>query len=610
MKQIIGTFLRISFAAYCIFGITNASGDTIQAATASRSAIPGAAYQSEKETFVGQECITGTVVQQGTQRSAFSFEQSLNEQQASALMGLSAGGRARFGAVEASASARFLKNSTSSKLSVSAIWISDYLLPNKKLTAPTLTAIGTAVRDHDKRWAETCGDQYVDEIVYGARLFFSIRVDFASEEQKQAFEAEFALSGPLYSANTKLEDASKRFSRDTKITITATQFGGDVSKITALFDSSERGQSSFTECTLGNFEGCAKVIGAALRYVTNTDSGFPSQLSESSKPGAAILEYRTAHYSAANIYPVNYPYLDDANKAARSRLHDAFEKYLTLTVVADRLLSIRLNEPMRAKILSERNKSDRNIAAILASSRVCYETPLKCVESVHSMQLTEIDQGVFSLPPFPHASYRLLTVEKGIWSRQESVTSMQSCEMGKRDASSIVALAICLPQLKNENPFRSVDIVSTVLYLEGIGLEKATFYFEGVDLGGVALRPSSSVPSEKRGPGFAAIVTSSNRTNPGWVDFDIESFVQKLMNKDHPDADGIFYIVVTDVFGRSARYDVEYVKWQSREFDSPKGKIRQLASWERVNRAWAPDSGEGLTLVRPEPALRSSSPSN
>ncbi|MBZ0144621.1 MAG: hypothetical protein K8F56_13675 [Rhodocyclaceae bacterium] len=579
----------------------NAFGATIQGATANRSAILGGAYQSERENFVGQECMTGTAVTQGTQRSTFSFEQALSEQQASSLMGMSAGGRARFGAIEASASARFVKNSVSNRLSVSAIWMSDYLLPNRKLTAPSLTAVGEAVRQHDERWAQTCGDEYVDEIVYGARLFFTLRVDFASEEQKQAFEAEFSLSGPLYSASAKFEDASRKFSRDTRITVTAAQFGGDVSKLTDLFDATAEGEAGFHECTLGNFEGCAKVIAGAVRYATDVNSGFPSQLGVTAQPGPAILEYRTAPYSAAGIYPVNYPYLNEANAQARERLHYEFEKYLSFAVVADRLLAIKLNQPIRARIAAERDKTYQNIASILASSQVCYETPLNCFDSVKKLSLTVIDELAFLLPDFPRASFRILTVGKGVWAREESVAAMRACDYESVDIQSDVPIPECLPRLSS-SPISAADTVSTVLYLEGSGLATATFFFEDVELGRVSLTSADHLNHEKVGPEWAAVVTSSNRQNPGWIDFDIRKSIRTLMNDQHPNADGIFFIVVEDVFGRRARFDVIYLRWQSRETDTPAGKVRKVVSWESRGRAWA-EGTDGIALVNPSTAL-------
>jgi hypothetical protein len=79
----------------------------IQASTANRTSVVGGGYQSEKQLLVGQ-CLTCRPQTTATTTSTFNFAQSLKEQQASSELGLGAGGRARFGAVEVSASASFM----------------------------------------------------------------------------------------------------------------------------------------------------------------------------------------------------------------------------------------------------------------------------------------------------------------------------------------------------------------------------------------------------------------------------------------------------------------------------------------------------------------------
>jgi hypothetical protein len=250
----------------------------INAISARRVAVLGSAYRHDREDFPGEACITGDSTPAGTTTSNFTFQNSISENQATKELGLEAGGRSRIDVVEVSASATFLQNSVSSAYSVSSIWISDYVLPTDKLTNRQFTPIGEALKDNFERWPITCGDEAVIEITRGAKLFFSIRVDFRSREQKQAFEGKFSISGPLASANATLRQATSEFSRDTQVTISAFQQGGDVSKVTALFNNGAQGATNFVQCTLGNFEQCATVVGAALSYATDTTNGFPSKL--------------------------------------------------------------------------------------------------------------------------------------------------------------------------------------------------------------------------------------------------------------------------------------------------------------------------------------------
>src|SRR5262245_47109329 len=85
------------------------------------------AFRSEQGHFLGGACITGERGSAGFSRSSFNFDQSLDEHLAADQLGISAGGRAQYGAITASASARFMRSAASSAYSVSAVWMSDYL---------------------------------------------------------------------------------------------------------------------------------------------------------------------------------------------------------------------------------------------------------------------------------------------------------------------------------------------------------------------------------------------------------------------------------------------------------------------------------------------------
>jgi hypothetical protein len=570
-----------SLFGFAVLSTVQAEGETISASTASRTAILGSAYQSEKQSFAGQACVSGEEVSTGPSLATFSFDQSLTETQAADQLGLSVGGRARFGVVEASASARFMENAVSSKYSVSAVWLSDYRTQSKKLSKVDLTAIGKSVRENDDRWAETCGDQYVDEISFGAKLFFSIRVDFSSEEQKKQFEAEFGLSGPLYSASSKLETASRRFSRNSKITVSAWQIGGDVSKITGFFPNSADARTGFVECTLGDLSKCGSTIAGALIYATAVDTGFPSQLQPGATPGPAPVSYTTASYAAAGIYPKNYPYLTQVNAQARSELHALFEKQFSLQILAHRLIRLGASQDKFALMQKVKDKIDANISHILDASKVCYNTPATCRDAVNSLQIASISEEVFVLPPLPTGSIRLMTTGKGIWSRQDSILYMDPHfipESAKKDwelcrnsaaakaagvncGKNMVVVRNSRHRLTNLGSELRDQGVSIVLYVQGVALSEAALRFENKTLRSIPLGSKNDF-AEKAGADFAVVVIASNRKNPGWVDFDRQASRLRIQASEGVmEGDGIFYVAIKDDFGRETRFDIEYQKW-------------------------------------------------
>ena len=505
------------------------------------------------------------------------------QQQARKELGFGAGGRASFGIAEASFSARFARSATSSALSVSSVWLSEYRLPSDTLVNPKHSEIGQAVGTNDERWRETCGDRYVNEITRGAKLFVSVRIDFSSEQAKEDFQTKFQLSGPLYSANADLKTASDEFSQDARVRVSAFQIGGDVSKLTAVFGDTTENRASFVQCSLGDFVRCASVVEAVLAYAADTAQGFPSQIAPDSTPGAAPLFYRTSDYTAAAIYPAEYPGLAEAVRLARRSLETSFNREFEREILAERLLAYDLGSDNRRDLAAQREIVQTNIVSMLAASKTCYDTPTACVAATESMELLPVDDTVFILPPLPTADYRILTTRYGLWSREESTAAINADppepyvdtswfpifppppppppghDHGFRSLKQ-VAYPYPLPPMNVKPTAKPVGEASTVLYIRGQALTEAVLYFENNRVQTIPLQPDVGSFPEKTGDGFALVVVETTRSNPGWLDIDIDAEINKL-SKEMPRADGVFYLLVGDDFGRQIRYDIKYVSW-------------------------------------------------
>lgn len=372
----------------------------------------GAAYQSDKESLLGGNCLNNSnVVHIGEAHSSFSFQENLSEKQLQSQLGFSAGAKVSYGVMDYSASASFLKNAMSTGLSVAASWESDYLFPADSLQVSfsDRNATGNAVFSNGN-WPETCGDQFVKEITRGARLFFSINIEFKSAEEKKAFQGKFSVSGPLAEVTGSLQDASKEFSRNTKVTVAAYQVGGDVSKITDIFAQTEDGRSGFVQCQLGKFEDCSKVISHALKYATDTTSGFPSQLKLDALPGPAVLGFKTVSYKALGIYIPNYPQLTAETLRMREKISEAFQDQYKLSVNVGRLLNGKNLGDRLARLQTANGQIEDNLTLLLSLAKVCYETPIQCVSNAKSpgnwieatgqINLKLIDKNTFIAPSF------------------------------------------------------------------------------------------------------------------------------------------------------------------------------------------------------------------
>ncbi|MGO8369093.1 hypothetical protein ACC808_11715 [Rhizobium ruizarguesonis] len=563
----------------------------VSAATASHAAITGDAYDSDRQIFVGQSCIKGHEVKVGATSSTLNFDQHLNEAQVASQLGFAAGGRAQYGAVTASAEARFFRSVKSNDYSVSAVWESEYRLPTTRLIDPSLTVIGSAVSGDDIKWRETCGDQYVTEIERGARLFFSIRIEFSSKERREEFETKFAISGPLYSASASLNTASQQFSRDAKVTISALQTGGDVSKLTALFPDTDGAKAGFVACTLGDFQKCSEVIQAALHYAADTKNGFSSQLTDEALPNSVL--YKTTSYGSAGIFPKWSSAVNQEVVRSRSTIQAEFERSFNLQGLIGALLLASPPQDKRDLIVAEQKKNDRNIAAIVAVAQTCYDNPIECPSAASRLQLENIDSTVLALPPLATGSFRLMTTNRNVWRREDSVQLMTDPTVWdaahtRCDSGGFFGCAYSNFQRDSEilEYFWKPGIgASIVLYIEGTSLREATVFFEGRQIKVIPLSDPGRAKDGRYTDDHAILVIDTNRGNPGWMDIDLQNLTLDL-TKDMPSADGIFYVVIRDGFGREKRFDIVYEEWRSWVDNGNANKTLRFANVVIKNRWW------------------------
>jgi hypothetical protein len=600
--------------AACIIFSQPASSSEIVAATSSRTADPASAYDSEHQEFVGQACLQKKYHPTGNEKASGQLQLLNSETATDDQLGFSAGGHARFGVVSASAEARFSREARSNAFSVSATWVSEYKLLSYKVDSDSgLNQIGKDVQNDPTRWKKTCGDEYVDEIVRGARLFFSIRIDFASKDIKQDFSAKFSIAGPMASAQGTMQQASQQFSRDSKVIVSALQVGGDAAKFTGLFPQTVDGRASFVSCTLGEFSKCQEVIQAALKYATDIKDGFPSQLSDKANP--SYLVYLTAPYSALGIFPKYSPELTELAEKYRSDIHDKFEKELQTASLIDSLLAVDSTPELKQRVSGEQQKNKRNLIALVNAGNICYDEIAKCAQAHDALVLEQLDANALELPPPPTASFRYMSSLGEVSSKENSIILMSGGDDPvlsawlKDNSEKILAVPagyastmgfvngkgfeiyhiaslnlpikqsgeaeqqwdrICSHQsgqackfssyYKDQIRLEAHSNASVVLYIEGTKLRDATLYFQGKQLARVVLNTESRRGDHRYSEAAAAIVVATNRMNDDWWDVNIDKETVE-MSKSRKAGDGIFYVTVRDGFGRERRFDLAYRAW-------------------------------------------------
>jgi len=575
-------------------------------AATSGAADPGSAYDSQRQVLVSGACLENKNHQTGSEKASGDFQLLNSETTIADQLGFSAGAKARYGVISATVDARFFRESKSNAFSVSAVWISEYQLLSYKLdsNAP-LTPDATKAQQDPVRWKQLCGDEYVDEIVRGARLFFSIRIDFASEEVRQKFSSNFSIAGPLASAEMSMQQATAQFSRNAKVTISALQVGGDVTKFTGLFPQTVDGRASFVSCTLGEFTKCQEVIQAALKYASDLKDGFPAQLADKSHPN--YLVYHTAPYSAHGVFAPSSPELAELVAKDRSEISKEFESELKTSYLIDSLLAVNDTTKSMERIALEKQKITKNLNALAQVGNICYNEFDKCIDTYNSLVLEKIDKNVLELPPPPIASFRYMDELDDIYDRGKSTLIMSGDDprfhswvdsnlnkdgviyLGyashvsflNKQATELSSFSDSLPIGKlSEDPAVNCEGLpcrtfsyykdqirllahpngSVILFIEGTELRTAALYFQGRELKKITLNTDARRGDHRYTENTAVLVIETDRRNNDWWDLNIDKETIEI-SKEKKSGDGLFYVAVTDVFGRERRFDLSYVAW-------------------------------------------------
>ncbi len=388
------------------------------------------------------ECLTGAIEEAGVSNSSIDFTQDISREELSKELNFDAGGRAKIGAGDVSASAKFFRSTVSSSFSLVSIYTASYAFKNQILSQPTLTTKGNELLQNQTRFAKTCGDSYVAQIQKGAKIFFSIRIDFASEEDKSLFESAFSYQSSFSSAYASLKHGSRKFSSRTSVKVSAYQLGGDIEKLSALFGNSGTGANgdrmAFVQCSFGDFSKCDGVLARALEYATDVDKGFPSQLRKVEKKimksvvdGKEIqkevetvvdktvdLTYVVKPYENAGIYSPYPTVLNPAINLERKRLETLFFHNLEFLDKA-RLLRDTGSVPLSArqmKLLDNAKQIlNRNSDKLIAAIKSCYDYPMECLSQSRGLDqpppdgLSIVDNSVIDIQPESFVQYCALS---------------------------------------------------------------------------------------------------------------------------------------------------------------------------------------------------------
>jgi hypothetical protein len=383
----------------------------IQSASQSEKAALGQGYNVETEEFCGQ-CVRGDVEYAGNQQSHLSFDRSLGENAAASELGFDVGVKARYGLFSGSVAAKFASESSSSDYSDVTIYSHVISFKNAKLRFPGLpaglTPEGAAARGTTEgtfvgeNWPITCGHEYVSQITLGAKLLISVKVEFATREDKQAFSGAVNFQGPPIEVEASLRMASQRFGKTASLSLSAFQLGGDVRKLSEVFGT-DPGGAPLLVASLENPEAVLAALNAAVKYGREqfTDQVDPDMALDSTG-GPAQLSYLTSPWAELGLFSVP-PVIGDGVLLARRLISAEFEKNARYMQRVSRILNgpIRLSPRQLEHFKTLQRVVGQNLSLIQEAATVCYTDFARAVGKVSEViaQLTDFTPEEFDVRP-------------------------------------------------------------------------------------------------------------------------------------------------------------------------------------------------------------------
>jgi hypothetical protein len=304
-------------------------------------------------------------------------------------------------------------------------------LPAGKLpfTAGALQAKGGSdslmIADADV-WRRTCGDEVVTQIVQGAALYFTLKLQYATQEEKEKFSAEFSVSGPLFEAAGKVRTASEFLSKRASVEVSAYQLGGDVAALNKAFNvkatmgggPSEEGAPQYQALSILSLDNPKAITSLLDSLVSYATTSFPEQIRQtgvSSVNGPADLGFLTEPYTNFGL-SVAPPMLTDAWKERRRHLGTLFEELITYSTRADSLLhadlhgAIHLSRRQRVKLQALRTDFSKALTAAADAAMICYTNVEKSPQAVEQFEtsLNDPATGVYRRGNFdPEADFEV-----------------------------------------------------------------------------------------------------------------------------------------------------------------------------------------------------------
>jgi Vitelline membrane outer layer protein I (VOMI) len=285
----------------------------------------GVGYDTLSQSMLNQ-CLT--VVRKSTTltgQTSFDLTALGNSTTTSNQLSLDVGGKAEFGIVSGSASAKIVQDSLSSATSSTIVFHQQSIVRTDSVDWQRSRFLTAAT---DPTFFAKCGDEVLSDVNLGADVFVALRADFANEQGKTSFEASLGASVvDLWSAETKLANVSSTTKSHMKLTVRGFQRGGDSSRITGAL-----GAGLAKPCTGENMQACFDAVNSVVSYAGSAD------FLTAARATPAALSWQREKWSAHGA-TLNTVGASAALVTARAKLQSVFENEIRTPIRVDYLRS-------------------------------------------------------------------------------------------------------------------------------------------------------------------------------------------------------------------------------------------------------------------------------
>ncbi len=381
----------------------------------------GVGFDSETQVIKSQ-CVSGSPVWRGAQDSSIEYGQDLSFND---IM-KSYGGGAKVGATvygfDVKGGADFATQNAATEYSSNLTLTNKITLKKLVLSNPRLTAIGKSELSNGRAKdtvRETCGNEYFNEIEYGAQIFVVAKFDFANAQDKIEFKGNASVSllgvGELGGNISHLSDNVKKNSR---VSISARQVGGNPEQLSSILS------TGVISCSLVDFDKtCLPALTAIVKYASEDfrksleSLPDPQDLYEQEQAAQAAIaagdlkpkrdpgnakgwaevnfitaKYADAKIDGAKLVPeVDVPLLNTDIIKTRAQVYDDFQVALKDSQRASDLLrDPTLSDLKRQQIQAIDAATSKNRENLANVGTVCMNQPAKCIDTYRKYKAEQL----------------------------------------------------------------------------------------------------------------------------------------------------------------------------------------------------------------------------